>query len=559
VRLSLIAALPGLAVIATAAPKLHLATAAVGPVYIATGQDGTLRSVPATNIGDGALNLSVISNVDWLVPCIENSDGQLLVNLMLPTSKLARGVYTGVATVTDPNAIDAPQMITVTIVIGSGSTIPDQIDFYLPPGGSGTAILYAGCPSTMVTNPPGGLQISVSTAPGLNGTFGVGVPCADKDSQVMVSTPVTTPLGDYMGSVAFSGSLLAVDNRTVPVNVHVTENPVATPDPAVVFFRMTQADPKMTGTVSLYGNNLVVSSVTTGVPWLTATFFPSSPNNSTIVQPVTLIADASHLVPGNYSANLIVKSNAANGPSNIPVVLTVLPPGPPVAYYQGVVENALYQANDPVAPGGIVALFGERLTAGNVTFTPSLPISTTLGGASVFVNDVPAPVYFASPGQLNFVVPYGTAPGTALARVDRDGQRGNSVSFPVVATAPRLLRLNGANDALAVLGDLRTFVQPAHPAKAGVDTIVFYALGLGQTSPAAQDGQAAQGLQQVSSVEAVIGFPIQPAYAGLTPGSVGLYQINVPLPSNVPKGNAVPVYLTMPGGVTSNSVSLAIQ
>jgi uncharacterized protein (TIGR03437 family) len=559
VKLASIGALLGFAVIATAAPKLRLATAAVGPVYIATGQDGTLRSIPATNIGDGALNLSVTSNVDWLVPCIEN-EGQLLVNLMLFTSKLPRGSYTGVATVTDPNAIDAPQSITVTIVVGSGSTIPDQLDFYLPPGGGGVAILYAGCPSTVVTNPGSGLQISVATAPGLNGTFAAGVPCADKDSQVIVSSPPSIPLGNYEGSVAFSGSPLAADNRTVPVNIHVSTNPVASVDPTAVFFRMAQADPKMTQTISIYGNNLAISSATTDVPWLTASFFPASPWVITTVQPVSLVADASKLAPGNYPANVTIKSNAANGPTFIPVVLTVLPPGPPVASYQGVVENALYQANDPVAPGGIVALFGERLTAGNVTFTPSLPLSTTLGGASVFVNDVPAPVYFASPSQLNFVVPYGTLPGPAMARVDRDGQRGNSVSFQVVSTAPRLLRVDGANDALAVLSDLSTFVLPAHPAKAGVDIVVFYALGLGQTlPPPPPDGNAAQGLKQVNSVEAVIGFPIQPAYSGLTPGSVGLYQINVPLPANVPKGSAVPVYLTMPGGVTSNTVNIAIQ
>jgi uncharacterized protein (TIGR03437 family) len=555
----LIGALLGLAVIATAAPKLRLSTLAVGPVYIATGQQGTMQSIPATNVGDGNLNLAVTSNVDWLAPCIED-EGQLLVNLMLPTSKLPRGVYTGVATVTDPNAIDAPQSITVTIVVGSGSTIPDQLDFYLPPGGSGIAIFYAGCPSTVITNPSGGLQISVATSVGLNGTFGVGVPCADKDSRVMVTTTPDTVLGDYVGSVAFSGSLLAVDNHTVPVNIHVTTNPVASAVPASVFFRMAQADPKMTQTVSLYGNNLDVSSANANVPWLSATFFPKSPYvNTSTVQSITIVADASKLAPGNYPANVTITSNGANGPTIIPVVLTVLPPGPPVTYYQGVVENALYKANDPVARGGIVALFGERLTAGNVTFAPSLPLSSTLGGASVFVNDVPAPVYFASPGQLNFVVPYGRPPGPALVRVDRDGQRGNLVSFQVVATAPRLLRLDGANDALAVLGDLRTFVVPAHPAKAGVDTVVFYAVGLGQTSPPALDGQAAQGLQRVSSVQAVIGFPIQPAYAGLTPGSVGLYQINVSLPANVPKGSGVPVYLTMPGEVTSNTVYIAIQ
>jgi uncharacterized protein (TIGR03437 family) len=47
-------------------------------------------------------------------------------------------------------------------------------------------------------------------------------------------------------------------------------------------------------------------------------------------------------------------------------------------------------------------------------------------------------------------------------------------------------------------------------------------------------------------------------FSGLAPGFVGLWQINVQIPSNAPTGSAVPVYVVL-GGVRSNSVTMAIQ
>ncbi|MCH8268298.1 MAG: hypothetical protein IH846_12330 [Acidobacteria bacterium] len=46
--------------------------------------------------------------------------------------------------------------------------------------------------------------------------------------------------------------------------------------------------------------------------------------------------------------------------------------------------------------------------------------------------------------------------------------------------------------------------------------------------------------------------------SGLAPGFVGLYQVNVQVPSNAPTGEAVEVVLTI-GGVTSNTVTIAVE
>jgi uncharacterized protein (TIGR03437 family) len=275
--------------------------------------------------------------------------------------------------------------------------------------------------------------------------------------------------------------------------------------------------------------------------------------------------------PGTYSGTVTISTNAANGSAVIPVELDVLTPGPPVAYYQGILDNALFAIGAPLAPGGIVAAFGEQLSD-SVAQAQSIPLGTSLGGATVTVNGLAAPLYYASPGQLNFEIPYEIAPGQAVVQVQRDNQTGNSVSITVQPAVPRILPLGIGSYAIAVLSDNVTFAIPtmpgiaSRPAQAGVDTVVFYALGLGQTSPPGQDGQGSPA-GQIAPAHVVIGesvlpgtgATVTPAYAGLTPGSVGLYQINVAIPANAPKGSAVPVYLDMGGGVLSNLVDIAIQ
>jgi uncharacterized protein (TIGR03437 family) len=54
------------------------------------------------------------------------------------------------------------------------------------------------------------------------------------------------------------------------------------------------------------------------------------------------------------------------------------------------------------------------------------------------------------------------------------------------------------------------------------------------------------------------GVPVVPSFAGLAPGWVGLYQVNVEVPPNAPVSDAVPVVVSV-GGVTSNQVTMAVQ
>ncbi len=51
---------------------------------------------------------------------------------------------------------------------------------------------------------------------------------------------------------------------------------------------------------------------------------------------------------------------------------------------------------------------------------------------------------------------------------------------------------------------------------------------------------------------------IPATYAGLAPGQVGVYQINVQIPDDASAGNAVSLALSV-GGVKSNTVTIALQ
>ena len=56
------------------------------------------------------------------------------LQLALNTASLPAGMATGIVTVFDPNAVDAPQTITVTVQMGGA--VPNSMDVYVAPGGT---------------------------------------------------------------------------------------------------------------------------------------------------------------------------------------------------------------------------------------------------------------------------------------------------------------------------------------------------------------------------------------------------------------------------------------
>ncbi len=90
----------------------------------------------------------------------------------------------------------------------------------------------------------------------------------------------------------------------------------------------------------------------------------------------------------------------------------------------------------------------------------------------------------------------------------------------------------------------------------------IFCAGLGDVTNRPATGAAALGnplSTTIANPTVTIGeVPAAVSFSGLAPGFVGLYQVNVEVPSNAPTGEAVEVGLTI-GGVASNTVTIAIQ
>ena len=99
---------------------------------------------------------------------------------------------------------------------------------------------------------------------------------------------------------------------------------------------------------------------------------------------------------------------------------------------------------------------------------------------------------------------------------------------------------------------------PSNPAPR-TQAIVIYGTGLGVTQLVLSP--AAGGVLNVARTPVTVvlgGTEIAPAFAGATPQSPGLYQVNVILPANLPPGLEIPLFLKQ-GGATSNTVLVSVQ
>jgi uncharacterized protein (TIGR03437 family) len=223
------------------------------------------------------------------------------------------------------------------------------------------------------------------------------------------------------------------------------------------------------------------------------------------------------------------------------------------------------------APAGITSLFGLNFSNGNNSAT-TVPLPTTLGGVTVQLNGIAAPLFFVGPGQINFQIPWELL-GQASATLTVTNAAGTSaaVTITLSGVAPGIFTLDssGKGQGAIQLANTSTFAAGANsvagasaqPVSRG-NYVTIYCSGLGAVSNQPATGAAAPGnplASATASVTATIGGQSAPVtFAGLAPAFVGLYQVNAQVPQGVAPGNAVAVVLTV-NGVASNSVTIAVQ
>ncbi len=235
------------------------------------------------------------------------------------------------------------------------------------------------------------------------------------------------------------------------------------------------------------------------------------------------------------------------------------PPGPPpdLPKINAVANGASFNSSGPgVSAGSIVSLIGALL-AGTTASASTTPLPTTLGGASVAFSGKPAPLFYASPTQINAQVPWELPPGPANAIVTSGGKTSAALQFTVAPAAPGIF-LFGSNRAVVQNQDF-SINNVGNPATVGSFITVYLTGGGALDNPVATGAPAP--LSPLSRVKAsasatIGGQPANIQFLGLTPQFVGVVQANIQVPPLSP--GDYPLVITV-GGVQSNTPTVTVS
>ena len=238
----------------------------------------------------------------------------------------------------------------------------------------------------------------------------------------------------------------------------------------------------------------------------------------------------------------------------------------PVIFPGGVVDAASFQkAGNAAMPLGYpITIFGTNLASATVS-NATLPLPYDLAGTSVTVDDTPAPLYFVSPGQINFQMPL-LQNATSLVVTTASG---TSQPFKLTPDSPKAFGIftrdasgcgPGAVQNVKSDGSLEPN-SPANSASPG-DYIAVYASGLYvfPSVPIASPAPSSPLIQSLAVYSALVDSLSETVtpWAGLTPGLVGVAQVNLKIPESTREGCAVPLRLNI-GYPLTQPVTISIR
>jgi uncharacterized protein (TIGR03437 family) len=357
-------------------------------------------------------------------------------------------------------------------------------------------------------------------------------------------------------AVAPDGSILYADNGNNRIR-RVTG--VSSP-------AMLKLSARVSGFNNLFGPNRTVTlesveggplewkatvSTDSGQDWLSV-----SPSSGTTPATITVRA-AFDRMPNQFEFGRVIVSapDSNNGPLTFRVYGEN---GGPLIDANSAVNGASYE---PVlTPGSLATVFGRQLSQ-NVTgvhSADSLPFPPVLEGSSVLVNETYASlidvVNVNGQEQINFQVPWEVTGDQGNVVVTHKGMRG-AVTVPLRISKPGIFSWS---DGLGVIvhpdGAL---VTAESPAIAG-EVLTLYGTGFGPVFGSVRSGEAADAAPLPSTKDPVgvrmAGLSTEVFYAGLTPLSVGLYQINFKVPQNVPGGRQRVIVTSADGAASQEAM-----
>jgi uncharacterized protein (TIGR03437 family) len=589
---------PATLTISTLDQAIRLSQLAISFTAVAGGGVVPPQNFTITNIGRGTANFTItpqtLSGGSWLTAGPRSGSATAggpspAVSVSASPGSLSPGVYYGFVRVDATGSANTPQIVTVVMRVFTEaespgpSVVPSEVLFKTIQGatspGSRNLQVYniSGTPNTFLANAEQiDPQDQVVASPA-NATLNPAQPLR------LVLQPITTSLApgvyDTDLTLEFSGGNV----RRVGIRIIVAPAPPASK--SVSSLKAEDASgcspTQLVPAVTTLGQNFGVPaswpvpveadvSDNCGNPLTTGSVKVTFSNGD---PPVTLQPQQNGIWSGTWS------SGASAGP--VTLTLTAADPNrsllgtrdvtgglgssasPPVL---GSAVNAASNAlSVPLAPRSIISLYGTNLANGTAQ-VQSLPVPTLMAGATVLMAGQPLPLVYASGGQVNAVVPAGININTSQQIVV---QRDNTLSVPIRVdvgpAAPAIFPYPApgepATQGAIVNAVTYAVADPKTPVTAG-NVLGIFATGLGVVDQNVPDAAGAPGNPLANTTTSptvtVGGLPATVTFSGLSPGFVGLYQIDAIVPPGVTPGNQVPVVLSI-AGQTGPASTIAVK
>lgn len=302
-------------------PTIELSATSLSFSAIQGGSNPANRTITISNSGSGTLNWTASESATWLSVSPASGTGTGTVTVSTNISGMTAGSYSVPITIAATGATNAPQTVTVSLMVTAQAAIgfsPTSMGFTATQGGAAPA-----SQALTISNTGGG---TVSWTVSDDATWLTPSPTSGTGSGFSMINISTTGLaaGTYSATVTINASGATNTPRTIPVTLTITAAamPTISRTPSALTFTATQggANPaNQTVTITNSGTGTLSWTASDNAAWLTVT--PTSGTNSGAI---TTSVNASGLSAGTYAATITIASTGAtNTPQTLAVSLTV--------------------------------------------------------------------------------------------------------------------------------------------------------------------------------------------------------------------------------------------
>ena len=310
--------------------------------------------------------------------------------------------------------------------------------------------------------------------------------------------------------------------------------------------------------------------------------------NFSTTGPVSL-STSSATTNSSGQASINVTAGATSGTATVTASITgysvtfnlnVTPPGPQITPASFL--NAASRQAGQLSPCGLAIVSAPGLTPdsgiADLTGGPIVGrLPKSVNNLSVTFGGVPAPIVRVAMGatypEITLQVPCEVTPASSVpVMVNVNGGGTASTNIPIYAVSPGIFQQvmsDGVSRAVAVRSD-GSFADvggtdsydPTNPVRLGEDAR-FYLTGLGVTNPQVGTDSIEDPDSYLYGVEALVTGTVQVSFPGTSatatvvaahaaPGLIGVYEVEVTMPTSISTGNNVPLSISItPAGASS--------